>query len=114
MRSWRLRSPAARLKQKILYAQAKTLRPANAWIWGCLAPGMACVLLTLLATGHSGASLGSKPVMEMVLSNQSYVSYAPEGSQTVQNHLAAVTFDSTNRSGIQSINGFTPTTNFSN
>lgn len=75
---------------------------------------MACVLLTLLAAGHNVASLGSKPVMEMMLSNQSPAAFASESSQTVQNHLAAVTFDSTNRSGIQSINGFTPTTNFSN
>ncbi|HZI33607.1 MAG TPA: hypothetical protein VFF11_14800, partial [Candidatus Binatia bacterium] len=74
------------------------MAPTTAWLWGCLAPAMACVLLTLLAGNHGGESFGSKPMMGIVLSNQDYASYASEGSQTAQNHLATVTFDSTNRS----------------
>ncbi len=75
---------------------------------------MACALLTLMAINHGGEGLGQKPMIAMVLSNQSYAAYASGGQQTAQNHLAAVTFDSTNRSTFESIIGFTPTTNFSN
>jgi hypothetical protein len=67
-----------------------------------------------MAFNHGGDSLDQKPMMAMVLSNQSYAAYASGGDQTAQNHLAAVTFDSTNRSSFRSIIGFTPTTNFSN
>jgi hypothetical protein len=70
--------------------------------------------LTLLMLNRGGDGLGTKPMMAMVLSNQSYAAYASGGQQTAQNHLAAVTFDSTNRSTFGSIIGFTPTTNFSN
>ena len=112
MRSWRPRRPAARLKQKILTTD--TEMPTAKWLWGGLAPTMACVLLTLMAFNHDGGGLGVKPMMTMVLSNQSYAAYASGGEQTAQNHLAAVTFDWTNHSGIKSIISFTPTTNFSN
>lgn len=112
MRSWQLRLPAAGLRKKIL--KAGPASPGTRWLWGCLAPAMACLLLSLLAANRGGDNFGSKPMLGMVLSNQSYVAYASSGSQTAQNHLATVTFDSTNRSGIQSIIGFTPTTNFSN
>ena len=117
MRSWRLRSPAAGLKRRILAAERAAtnhLVPANAWLWGCLAPAMACVLLTLLAASHNAGGFGPKPGMNEVVSNQTDASYAAAGPQTARNHLAAVTFDSTNHSGIQTIIAFTPATNFSN
>lgn len=89
--------------------------PAMTWLWGGLAPAMACVLVSLMIYNHDGDPLNPKPMVDMILSsNQSEASYVAEDSHTAQNHLAAVTFDSTNRSGIQSIIGFTPNTNFSN
>ena len=75
---------------------------------------MACALLTLVAFNHGGDGLSPKPMMALVLSNQSYADYASGGEQTAQNHLAGVTFDWTNHSSFKSIIGFTPTTNFSN
>jgi hypothetical protein len=112
LRSWRPRRPAAGLRRKIFAAGAAPLTAT--WLWRCLAPAMACALLTLMAINHGGDGLGQKPMLTMVLSNQSCAVYAAGGGQTVQNHVAAVTFDSTNRSSFRSIIGFTPTTNFSN
>ena len=112
LRSWRLRQPAAGLKQKILATEVAT--PTVAWRWAYLAPTMACALLTLMALRHGGDGLGSKPMMAMVLSNQSCAAYAMDETQTAQNHLASVSFDSTNYGGFRSITRFTPTTNFSN
>jgi hypothetical protein len=112
LRSWRPRRPAAGLKQKILTTAPAA--PTAPWLGRCLAPAMACVWLTLMAFNHSGDGLNSKPMVAMVRSNQSYAAYASGASQTAQNHLAAVTFDWTNRSSFKSIIGFTPTTNFIN
>jgi len=75
---------------------------------------MACALLTLMAFNHDNAGLGPKVPMAMILSNQNSVAYATGGAQTGQNHLAAVSFDSTNRSILESSIGFTPTTNLTN
>jgi hypothetical protein len=113
LRSWRPRQPAAGLKRKILTTDV-IASPTTTWLWGGLAPAMACVLMTLMMINHGGDSLGAKSVTAMILSNQSYAAYATGGEQTAQNHLAGVTFDWTNHSGFKSIIGFTPTTNFSN
>jgi hypothetical protein len=112
LRSWRPRRPAAGLKQKIL--SAETVTPTATWLWGCLAPATVCIFLTLMAFNHGGDGLSPKPMMAMVLSNQSYAAYASGDGQNAQNHLASVTFDWTNHSSFKSIIGFTPTTNFSN
>ena len=111
LRSWRPRRPAAGLKQKIFSAEA--VAPTT-WLWGGLAPTMACALLTLMAFNHGGDGLGQKPMMAMVLSNQTLATYAVDGTQIAQNHVAAVTFDWTNRSAFKSSIRFTPTKNFSN
>ncbi len=68
------------------------------WLWSCLAPTMACALLTLMAFSHEGAGLGRQLPIALVLSNQDSVVYATATAETAQNHLATVTFDSTNRS----------------
>jgi hypothetical protein len=75
---------------------------------------MACALLTLMAISHDGDGLGQKLPMALILSNQNNVAYATGGAQTAENHLAAVTFDSTNRSVLGSSIRFTPVTNLSN
>ena len=112
LRFWHPRRPAAGLRQKI--AATETAKPSATWLWGCLAPAAACVVLTLAAFNHSGDNFGSRPMAAMVSSNQSDAAYAAGGGQTAQNHLATVTFDWTNQSNIKSIVGFTPATNFSN
>jgi len=88
--------------------------PTARWLWGCVVPTMACALLTLMAISHDGDGLGQKLPMALILSNQNNAVYATGGAQTEENHLAAVTFDSTNRSILGSSIRFTPVTNLSN
>jgi hypothetical protein len=75
---------------------------------------MACALLTLMAFNRENAGLGTKEPVAMILSNQNSVAYATGGEQTGQNHIALVTFDSTNQSVLGSSIGFTPITNLTN
>ena len=112
LRAWQPRPPAAGLKHQIFSAADAV--PTGKWLWGGLAPAMACALLTLMAFNHGGDGLSPKPMMALVLSNQSYADYASGGEQTTQNRVDGVTFDWTNHSSFKSIIGFTPTTNFSN
>jgi len=114
LRSWRPRRPSAGLKRRLLQFAGEDEVPTARWLWSCVAPTMACALLTLMAFSHDGTGLGPKMPMALILSNQSSAVYATGGAQTGQNHLAAVTFDSTNRSVLESSIGFTPTTNLTN
>src|SRR5208282_2800736 len=99
LRSWQPRRPSAGLKRRIFSTPPGT--PRTAAFWGWLAPVTACALLTLLVfNSGNGLPVGSSnhgAMMAMVLSNQNYAAYAPDGSQNVQNRLASVTFDWTNR-----------------
>jgi len=115
LRSWRPRRPSAGVKRRIMnFAGGGTVGPTARWLWGCLAPTMACAMLTLMAFNRNGDGLGQKPAMALILNDQNCAAYATDGEQTEQNHLAAVTFDWTNRSVFKSSIRFTPTTNFSN
>jgi hypothetical protein len=75
---------------------------------------MACTLLTLMVLNRGGAGLDVKIPMSLILSNQSNAAYAAAATDTEQNHLATVTFDSTNRSSLGSSIRFTPTINLTN
>ena len=114
LRSWRPRRPSAGLKRRILQFASEADVPTARWLWGCVAPTMACALLTLMAFNRAGDGLGQQPTIASILSSQSRAAYATGGAQAEQNHLAAVTFDSTNRSLLGSSIRFTPTTNLSN
>jgi len=110
LRSWRPRHPSAGLKRRIFRTQPNlTTRAA---MLGWLVPATACALLTLLvfnpANNLPGGSNGRGVTMAMVLSNQNYAAYASDGSQNVQNRLAGITFDSTNRGSSPSSIRFTP------
>jgi hypothetical protein len=98
LRSWQPRRPSAGLKRRIFSAQTGA-QPSAAFP-GWLAPVTACALLTLLVfNSGNGLPAGSGShgtMMAMVLSNQNYAAYAPDGPQNVQNRLATVTFDWTN------------------
>lgn len=114
-RSWRPRRPSAALRQRILALTGEPEEATNhRWLWSGLVPTMACVLLTFMVFNHDPGGLGQKLPIAFVLTNQSDAAYATGGAQTPENHLAAVTFDWTNRSVIQSSIHFTPTTNLSN
>ena len=112
LRSWQPRRPSAGLKRRI-FSTPPTAPTAAAFL-GWLAPVTACVLLTVLVF-NSGNGLpvgptGRETTIAMVFSNQSYAAFASDGSQNVQNHLASVTFDWTNRGASGSSIGFTPFT----
>ena len=113
LRSWRPRRPSARLKRRIFATPFEVGLPSARWFWGCLGPVAACALFSLMVY-NSGNSFVEKPVMAMILSNQSYAAYASGDGQTPQNHLAAVTFSWTNQSDCNSRFPLTPTTNLSN
>lgn len=114
LRSWRPRRPSAGLKRRILGFAGDVEVPTARWLWGCVAPTMTCALLTLMAFSHTDDGLGQRPAMALILSDQNCAAYATGGAQAEQNHLAALTFDSTNRSILGSIIHFAPTTNLSN
>lgn len=113
LRSWRPRRPSARLKRRIAAASRDVEVPSARWFWGCLAPVAACALMTMMAF-TPGRGFTEKPLISNILSNENYAAYASGDGQTPQNHLAAVTFDWTNRTGFNSSISFTPTTNLSN
>src|SRR5208282_4178378 len=112
LRSWQPRRPSAGLKRRIFSAQPGT--PAAAVFLGWLAPVTACALLTLLifnsGNGLPAVSSSHGTMVAMILSNQNYAAYASDGSQNVQNRLATVTFDWTNRGASTSSIRFTPFT----
>lgn len=114
LRAWRPRRPSAGLRRRILEFAGEADAPTARWLWSCVAPTMACALLTLMAFNHDGGGLGRPMPMALILSNQNNAAYATVGAQTAQNHLAAVTFGWTNDSVFKSIVRFTPTTNFTN
>ena len=110
LRSWQPRHPSAGLKRRIFSARPGV--PASTAFLGWLAPVTACALLTLLVF-NPGNGLPAGPanqgtVLAMMLSNQNYAAYASDGPQMVQNRLASITFDSTNRGSLPSSMGFTP------
>ena len=114
LRSWRPRQPSTGLRHRILELAGEPELPNARWLWSCLAPTMACVLLTFMAFNHDGSGMGPNLPMAFILTNQNGAAYATGGAQTAQNHIAGVTFDWTNRSGFQSSIRFTPTTNLTN
>lgn len=110
--SWRPRRASSRLKHRLF---AGNHHPhAARWIWGCLAPSTACVLLTLMAVNNSNDALGPKPGLSLALSNLTSTIVTTDERLSAQNHLCTVTFDSTNRSIFNSNTRFTPPNNFSN
>ena len=111
---WRPRRPSARLKRRLLALTGEAPAPTARWLWSCVAPTMACAMLTLMAFNRDGAGLETKLPMNLILSNQNAVAFAAGDDQTGQNHLATVTFGWTNHSAFQSSIRFTPAQNFTN
>ena len=111
---WRPRQPSAGLKRRIFPFANLAEIPTARWLWSCLAPTMACTLLTLMALEQDPNGLKSNLPMALILSNQSNASFASAGEQTEQNHLAAVTFGWTNDAASPSSIRFTQITNLTN
>ena len=111
LRSWRPRQPSAGLKRRLLkFPGEDDIRSAR-WLLSCVAPTMACALLTFMAYNRDAGPLEVKEPMAMILSNQNNVAYATGAAGNEENHLATVTFDSTNRNNLGSSIRFTsPTT----
>lgn len=113
--SWRPRRPSAALRRRLLgLAGQEEEGLSGRWFWSCVAPTMACAVLTLVVLNHGAGGLDAKLPMSLILSNQSAAAFASAGNDTAQNHLAVVTFDSTNRSALGSSIRFTPKTNVTN
>jgi hypothetical protein len=98
LHSWKPRRPSARLRRRLF---GLSFAPGTAWIVGSLVPAAACAMLTLSFFGsHSGVSYVTDH--ELVASNWSEAAFVTDGFADKQNHLASITFDSTNRSGLGS------------
>jgi hypothetical protein len=95
--SWHPRHPSAGLRRRILQLAGEDEGLNARWLWSCVAPTMACALLTFMALDHDRAGLAANVPMALILSSQDNAAFATGGAQTGQNHLAAVSFDTTNR-----------------
>jgi len=101
LHSWQPRRPSSGLKRR-LFAEPVNLMPRMAWFVGWLVPATACALLTfsVFTSGNElGRSSRHTPLVATLLSNQSYLTLAPDGYRRGQNDWLSVTFDLTNRSG---------------
>lgn len=113
LRSWRPRRPSARLERQ-LFGRPTTTHGSR-WLWSSLIPATACAILTLLASGTNPMeSVGHQGLISASLSNYNSAAYASGSQAEVQNHLATITFDCTNRGITYSSVGFAPSTNFTN
>jgi hypothetical protein len=77
-------------------------------------PTLACALLTLMAVNYNSEWLSLPPHQGIILSSENRFANPADNNRSVQNHLAAVTFEWTNRSEFTSSIGFTRNTNLSN
>jgi hypothetical protein len=81
---------------------------------------MVCACLALMVVHYNGAGEmhGTKPVVNMLASNENSAAPFSDEAAEVQNHVSAVTFDWTNHTGFKSSIGSHfgpgPSTNFSN
>lgn len=112
--SWRPRQPSGALRRRILQLTGEDELPTARWLWSGLAPTMVCVLLTVMAFSHDTAGLGAKTPIGLILSNQDNAAFAAGGGQTGQNHLATVSFYSTNHNDLGSSIPFMPVENWTN
>ena len=124
LRSWAPRPPSAKLNQK-LFPQSQpeaevpsrithhASREVFSFRW--LAPATAALLLVCLVLNqHNTAPLTGgvrrEPMVAMIMSNQSAISYLPGTFQREQNIVLADTFEWTNGSGsTSSISSLSPT-----
>jgi len=109
--TWQPRRPAAGLKRRIFASQPIT--PEHKSFWNLLVPAAACMVLSMFALnpGNTLAPLSHHLMGSLTLSNLSYSAFNSGDSQNAQNHLASLTFEWTNRSGLSSPIGFTSSTN---
>jgi hypothetical protein len=104
LRSWELRRPSARLRQRLFPAPAGRLEFAWALRW--FAPAGVCLLLALWVFYQQdavpGGSFRSQPMIALIASNQSSVTGLPGSVQRAVSNFCPVTFEWTNRAGTTS------------
>jgi len=67
-----------------------------------------------MTLNHSADLQGRRPIFSLAATGLTAVLASADDQHSAQNHLATVTFDSTNHSYFNSNRCFTPSTNFSN
>jgi hypothetical protein len=112
MLSWQPRPASKRLERRIFETDPHPR--AAKWFWGCLVPTTACALLTLMTLNHSAELSERRPLFSLAGTGLTAMLATADDQHSAQNHLASVTFDSTNHSVFNSNGCFTPSTNFSN
>lgn len=114
LHSWHPRQPAANLKLRIFNAETEPTLPPIRWLWGSLAPAVACALVVLTGMHRENEGLlAARPATNQPACAQPIVIFHPNAGQSAQNHLAAVTFEWTNRSFFQSSMAFALSNNLS-
>ena len=101
LHSWQPRRPSARLKRR-LFSEPISLMPRMAWFVGWLVPATACAVLTF-STFISGNDLSARPGRGATFSShRNYFTPVPENCRPGENNMLSVTFDLTNRNGVNS------------
>jgi hypothetical protein len=125
LRSWAPRPPSAKLSQKLFpqpqaesasgSAEHETRSPEALLSFRWLVPATAALLLVCLVLNQHNTppltgGVRREPMVAMIMSNQSAISYLPGTFQREQNILLADTFEWTNGSGsTSSISSLSPT-----
>lgn len=104
--AWRPRRASSRLRRRLF--EADQAPPSAKWLWGGLVPATACVLLTLSMFSHTDDRLGETAGFRPAFTNPSPVDGVPDAGRSAQNHVAGVTFESTNHSLFNSNMRFAP------
>ena len=95
--SWTPRRPSARLERRLLAARPAPAAALLPFRFSWLAPATAALALAcVLFNQHYGlafsGSAGARPMVAMILSNQSAAAYLPGSVQAEQNNLPADAF----------------------
>ena len=95
--SWMPRRPSARLERRLFAARAVPAEALVPFRFNWLAPATAALALAcVLFNQHYGlafsGSAGARPMVAMILSNQSVAAYLPGSVQAERNNLPADAF----------------------
>ena len=99
--SWTPRRPSARLERRLFAARAFPADTLAPFRFNWLAPAtaalaLACVLFNQRYGLAFSGTAGARPMVAMILSNQSAAAYLPGSVQAEQNNLPADAFRSAN------------------
>ena len=97
LHSWTPRRPSARLERRLFAAQTVPADALAPFRFNWLAPttaalALACVLFNQRYGPAFSGSAGARPMVALILSNQSAAAYLPGSVQAEQNNLPADAF----------------------